>query len=392
MGIFPPYGKNNNLIVRIDMKFNKMILSGLLLGASLCANAQEQKTETVDVFNPHWYIQAQVGAQHTLGEVSFGDLISPNAQLSVGRNFNPVLGLRLGVNAWQSKGGWETGTQYEWEWNYVAPSVDLTMNLSNLTCGYKADRKFNVSWFIGLGANIAFNNDEAADVNAAINGNPNGQNLSLLWDGTKVRLQGRTGLMADYNISDRWSVGLEVQANLINDHYNSKAAGNSDWYFNGLLGVKYNFSKTHTKKEVAVPAAPERIIERVVERVVEKPAPAVAPAAVAEKVVEPLRRDVFFTIRSTSITSSEMQKVKDIADYLKANPKATVEITGYADKGTGNAAINKGLSEKRAKVVVDTLVKEYGIDASRIKSDSKGDTVQPFEEEILNRVSICIAK
>ncbi len=373
------------------MKFNKMILSGLLLGASLCANAQQQKTETVDVFNPHWYIQAQIGAQHTLGEISFGDLISPNAQLSAGYNFNPVLGVRLGVNAWESKAGWETGTQYEWKWNYVAPSADLTVNLSNLTCGYKAGRKFNVSWFAGIGANIAFGNDEAQDVNAAIGAvSLNAQNLSLLWDGTKVRVQGRTGLMADYNISDRWSVGLEVQANLINDHYNSKQAGNSDWFFNGLLGVKYNFSKTYTQKEVLVPAAPERVVERVIERVVEKPAP--VAAAVTEKVVEPLRRDVFFTIRSTSITSSEMQKVKDIADYLKANPKATVEITGYADKGTGNATINKGLSEKRAQIVVDTLVKDFGISASRIKSDSKGDTVQPFEEEVLNRVSICIAK
>lgn len=357
------------------------------MGASLCANAQGQKTETVDVFNPHWYIQAQIGGQHTLGEVSFGDLISPNAQLSAGYNFNPVLGVRLGVNAWESKAGWG-GTDETWKWNYVTPAADLTVNLSNMMLGYKAERKFNVSYFLGVGANIAFGNDEANELEGS---SPlYQQNISLLWDGTKVRLQGRTGLAADYSINDRWSLGLEVQANLVNDNYNSKQGGNSDWFFNGLLGVKYNFSKTYTQKEVLVPAAPERVIERVVERVVEKPAP-VAAAAV-QKVVEPLRRDVFFTIRSTSITATEMQKVKDIAEYLKANPNATVEITGYADKGTGNAQINKNLSAKRAQIVVDTLVKDFGISASRIKSDSKGDTVQPFEEEVLNRVSICIAK
>lgn len=372
------------------MRFNKLILSGLLLGASLCANAQEQKTETVDVFNPHWYIQAQIGGQYTLGEGSFGDLLSPNAQLSAGYNFSSIFGVRMGVNAWQSKGAWDFHTNYDWKWNYINPNADFTVNLSNVFCDYKADRKINVSWFVGVGANIAFGNDEAADVNTALGGVTNyNQNLSLLWDGTKVRLQGRTGLMADYSFNDRWSIGLEVQANLINDHYNSKDADNADWFFNGLVGVKYNLSKPSAKKEVVVPTPPVRIVERVVERVVEKPAPV---AAVTEKVVEPLRRDIFFTIRSTSITSSEMQKVKDIADYLKANPKATVEITGYADKGTGNATINKGLSEKRAQIVVDTLVKDFGISASRIKSDSKGDTVQPFEEEVLNRVSICIAK
>lgn len=372
------------------MNFKKMIFSSLLLGASLCVAAQEQKTETVDAFKPHWYLQAQVGGQYTLGEISFGDLISPNAQLSAGYNFSSIFGVRLGVNAWQSKAGWDGATEYNWKWNYVAPNADLTVNLSNLLCGYKAERKFNVSWFAGLGANIAFGNDEAQDVNVALGGSEeNRQNLSGLWDGTAVRLQGRTGFMADYSINERWSLGLELQANILNDNYNSKGGKNSDWFFNGLVGVKYNLGKPSQKKEVVVPAAPERIIERVVERVVEKPAPV---QQAAQQVVEPLRRDIFFTISSTTITAAEMQKVKDIADYLNKYSNATVQITGYADKGTGNATINKNLSVKRAQAVVDALTKNYGIAASRIKSDSKGDTEQPFEEAILNRVSICIAK
>lgn len=371
------------------MNFKKMILSSLLLGASLCVAAQEQKTDSVDVFNPHWYLQGQVGGQYTLGEGSFGDLISPNVQLSAGYNFNPVLGVRLGLNAWQSKGAW-SNPSYDWKWNYINPNADLTINLSNVFGEYNAARKINVSWFVGLGANVAFGNDEAADVNAALAGVTNySENLSNLWDGTKVRLQGRTGLMADYSINEKWSVGLELQANVINDNYNSKQADNSDWFFNGLVGVKYNLGKPSAKKEVVVPAAPERIIERVVERVVEKPAPV---QQVVQQAVEPLRRDVFFTISSTKITAAEMQKVKDIADYLNKYPNATVTITGYADKGTGNANINMSLSQKRAKAVVDALVKNYGIAESRIKSDAKGDTEQPFEEAILNRVSICIAK
>jgi hypothetical protein len=42
--------------------------------------------------------------------------------------------------------------------------------------------------------------------------------------------------------------------------------------------------------------------------------------------------------------------------------------------------------------VVDALVNNYGISSSRISSDSKGDTVQPFAEHVKNRVSICIAQ
>ena len=117
------------------MNFKKMIFSALLLGTSLCGAAEGQKTEFVDVFKPHWYLQAQAGAQYDLGELSFGDMISPNAQLSVGYNFHSVLGARLGINAWQSKAGFRY-TQDSWKWNYVSPNVDLTVNLSNLLSKY----------------------------------------------------------------------------------------------------------------------------------------------------------------------------------------------------------------------------------------------------------------
>lgn len=111
-----------------------------------------------------------------------------------------------------------------------------------------------------------------------------------------------------------------------------------------------------------------------------------------EKKAEPLRREIFFTIRATQITKDEMVKVEDIANFLKANPNAKVVITGHADKGTGNATINKNLSEKRAKIVADTLKKKFGIAESRISYEAKGDAEQPFAENEKNRVSICIAQ
>ena len=66
-------------------------------------------------------------------------------------------------------------------------------------------------------------------------------------------------------------------------------------------------------------------------------------------------------------------------------------MTGYADVNTGNARINKVLSEKRAVNVADAL-KARGISTDRILVDSKGDTVQPYKTPEENRVSICIAE
>ncbi len=373
------------------MRLKNIILSCLAAVVCFSANAQET-VKTENVHKPHWYLQGQVGAQYTLGELSFGDLISPNAQIGVGYNFNKVLGARFSVNAWQSKAGWDAaGKSFEWNWKYVAPSLDVTANLSNLICGYNPNRFLSIGVFAGIGANIAFDNDEAADVNSELKGMHQFENeyqpLAYLWDGSKVRFQARAGITADCRINDVISVGLELQASTLNDRYNSKRAKNADWYFNALLGVKFNLGSTHTTRTVPVPTVVKEV-ERPVEKIVYKD----CKDADTVYIVEPLRRDVFFTISSVKIVNAEMNKVKDIADYLKKYPKATVQVTGYADKGTGSARINEGLSVKRAQAVVDALVNKFGVDKSRIKSDAKGDTEQPFEENILNRVSICIAQ
>ena len=377
------------------MRLKNIILSSLALAASVSAAAQDAKTEYV--FNPHWYVQGQVGGQYTLGEGSFGDLFSPNIQFSAGYNLTEVLGFRAGINAWQSKGAWDgmgKGKDYDWKYSYVAPNVDVVANLSHLIGGYNPERLFNVSVFAGIGMNIAFNNDEANEVNALLQSELGStrQSLRNVWDGTKVRFQGRFGAMGDFRINDKFSVGLELQATVLNDNYNSKKATSADWYFNGLVGVKYNFGKTYSKRAVKVVDLENtnaNVQERVVEKIVEKQ----VPGPVREvKVVEPLRQDIYFTISSNKVSLTEMQKVESLAEYLKKYPESKISITGYADKGTGNPNINLKISKKRAQVVADTLVEQFGIDSSRIVVDAKGDTAQPHKEQILNRVSVCIAK
>ena len=398
------------------MKIKKIFMSCLLLAGVLSASAQEQYPKTVYDHNPYWYIQLQGGAQYTLGEIDFKDLISPNVQVAIGRQFSPVFGIRLQANAWQSKAGWNGYTfvtknadgsitegsrvDTKWKWNYVAPGLDLTFNLSNLFCGFNPNRIFNFSVFAGGGVNIGWKNDDAvaAANNAQANASKIGmqyENMEYVWSGTKVRGFGRAGIAADFKVSDAVSLGLEVNANTLSDHYNSKKAGNWDWYFNALAGVKINLGKTYSTRTIEAPKVPEKVIEKVIERVVEKPCPqpTVAPTrAVAQKKEDKFRRDVFFMINGTQISKKEQEKVKEVADYMKANPNSTVEVTGYADRGTGNPKINSNLSQRRAQAVSNMLQRNYGIKKDRIKVDFKGDTIQPFAKDVENRVAICIAE
>jgi outer membrane protein OmpA-like peptidoglycan-associated protein len=373
------------------MNIKNIFLGALVALASVSASAQEQQAKTVEVFNPHWYMQGQFGMQHTLGEVGFGSLVSPNAQIAFGYEFNPVVGIRLGVNAWKSKGGSTLFNQeYKWAWNYIAPTLDVTANLSNLICGYKYNRPINIYAFLGAGINIAWNNDQAWNVWNQVNSTvlPDcPEYMEYLWSGTKSRFVAQFGLLADVRINDAFSVNFEVSANPTSDKYNSKKAGNADWYFNGLVGLRYNFGATHKTK----------VLEPCCKPVVEQPKPDtvfVQPQApvVEQPKREPLRRDIYFLIRGSQISAQEMAKVVEVAEYMKKYPESRVSITGYADRGTGNPRINMGYSQKRAESVANTLQNQFGIPASRMTVSAKGDTEQPYTDQPLNRVTICIAE
>lgn len=384
------------------MKINKTLLAGLLMMgmASATANAQELGEKVENVFNPHWYIQVQpLGAQYTLGEASFGELVSYNLQVAGGYNFNKYIGARLSVNAFESKAGWEMQGLKTWKWNFVAPVVDVTLNLSNTIFGYNPNRVFTLSAFAGVGANIAWGNDQAATVKSEL-GTLYGhdQNLRLLWDGVKPFFLGRAGLMGDFNINQNWSIGIELQANIINDAYNSKKATNSDWYFNGLIGVKYVFGESNKvvkSVDTEMLATAEKLAEakmaearknekEVVEKIVEK-------RIYVETTIHELSRAIYFkNAGNTTIPAAEMHKVQEVADFLKVHPDATVCLCGYADKGTGNPTINARLAEKRVNAVADALMNKYGIAESRITIDHKGDTVQPMDGTA-NRVTIAVA-
>ena len=377
------------------MKSYKYLLATAVL-ASLGMNAMAQATYTDKdgneyTFKKHAFLDLQGGAQYTLGEAKFGDLISPNVQLGLGYQFSPVFGMRLQANGWQSKGGWngykatKDGIPYtaDYKFKYVAPGLDFMFNLSNLFCGWNPNRVFNATAFIGGGANFAWGNDEVNELAATMK-NTSAYNLEYLWDGTKVRPYGRAGIDLEFKVSKSVSIMLEGNANITTDKYNSKKAGNADWYFNALAGLRINLGKSHTKAE------PVKETPRPVEEYV-KPEPKPQPK-VEEKKVEEIRRDVFFVINSNKIASNEESKIKEVVDFLNANPEAKVVVTGYADAGTGNNTINDRISAKRAAAVVKVLKEKYGIEESRITEDSKGARVQPFSENDKNRVSIMVAK
>lgn len=361
------------------MKYTKLLIASAAMLFTCAANAQDDKGE----LKSYNFIEAQGGVQTTLTDAKMDKLITPVGAFSIGHYFTPSVGARLHVNGWQAKSGFNDLGYYKW--NYITTDLDLLVNLTNLFSKTKTgSHPLNVILLGGIGLTNSWNNDEA---NAMAAANP-GLNMPLVWDNNRLSHNIRAGLRLETNVTKPVGVSLEINANSLDDRFNSKMNDADDWQFSAMLGISFRFGHKYKKPAPAV---------------VEEPAPVVAPEpkpepkiitvvdTIYKKVPVTLHEEKFYNIRESDAQAKNAQMDR-IADFLKTYPEANVTVVGYADKGTGNPTINKKYAQKRADAFKSDLVKKYNLDANRIVTDSKGDTVQPFAENDKNRCVIVDGK
>ncbi len=391
-----------------------MILVALLIVSGAAFAQQQSKSDESLEFRPHWGVSLQGGASYTLGEASFGDLISPAAQLSVAYDFHPAMGVRFGFSGWQGKGS-VVVTDEIYRFNYVQLNADYVVDLANLFGGFKHDRLVSPYAFIGVGGAYGFDNKQAGkyipDYELV---------LSKYWDLAPF-FAVRAGAGVDFKVGEKVSLGIEANTNTYGDKFNSKGADkfSPDFQFNAFLGVKIAFggntapSKAYASKmeaerlaaEVARAEAERLAAEKAeAERAAAEKAAAEAAARAeaerlaAEKAAAERARlcaeqstDVFFSIGSYVIRKSEEAKILKLIDFLNSHPDYSVSLVGYADKKTGTAERNMYMSKARVNAVKEMMM-ALGVPEDRIETAYLGDTVQPFAENDKNRVIICTVK
>lgn len=401
------------------MKRLTMIAVALLAMCSV-ASAQQSKSDESLEFRPHWSLKVQGGVAHTIGEAPFAELLSPAAQLSATYNFHHAMGVRVGLSGWQGKGSAVAADEI-YRFRYGQLNADYVLDLASLFGGFKHDRVCSPYLFAGIGGAYGFDNKEAAPLNKPQATEDGFQGaLPYYWESLPL-VVGRFGAGVDFWVSKKVALGLEANGNFYSDKLNSKKAYVgmlADWQINLLAGVTFRLGdntrpsavyaaavaaaeaaaaeaaakaaaeKAEAERVAAEKAAAEKAAAEKAEA--ERVARAAAEKAAAERAAKAAENsdNVFFTINSTYIRKAEGQKLETLAEWMKANPDFNVALVGYADKETGTAAGNLKLSENRAKVVKERLVK-LGVPAERISTAFKGDTVQPFAENNKNRVVIC---
>jgi outer membrane protein OmpA-like peptidoglycan-associated protein len=90
-----------------------------------------------------------------------------------------------------------------------------------------------------------------------------------------------------------------------------------------------------------------------------------------ELAAERMTFQVLFASGTDTLNDVDMQRIKILADHLKANPKLVVSLDGHADP-RGTDEYNNVLSQERAKAVKQAL-EDLGIPAERISHQGHGN-------------------
>jgi outer membrane protein OmpA-like peptidoglycan-associated protein len=82
---------------------------------------------------------------------------------------------------------------------------------------------------------------------------------------------------------------------------------------------------------------------------------------------------IYFDVNKDAVKPESFGTLKEIASVMSENPDVKVKIVGHTDSDGADPA-NLDLSKRRGASVKDELVKNFGVDVSRLESDGMGET------------------
>ena len=363
-----------------------ILLSAFVLGAlSLQAQNALQGTKLCD----NWSIGLITGSTAKITHSNFTKSMRPGMGLEINKQLTPIFGIGIQglsyVNTTNSK--------------TAIDATDVSMlgriNLMNLFAGYEGmPRYFEIETQMGLGW-LHYFQAGAGDSNS---------------------LSGRMGLNLNLNLgeSKAWTISMRpgIVYDLQADYPKSKLNFNlNNARFEWMTSIIYHFGNSNgehymTLVPVCDPlemAAINDEVNALRATLLERDAELVAateeianlqnamntPNEVVEIDVNETCTPVYtigFRQGKAIIDMTQEANIEMAANFLKENNNVIVSIKGYASP-EGNAEFNQELSTRRADAVKEVLVKQYGIDASRIVTQGEG-VGNIFSEPAWNRISI----
>jgi outer membrane protein OmpA-like peptidoglycan-associated protein len=380
------------------MKSRLFILTLALAATFSTASAQRDRYTSAG--NRNIFVSATGGVSmiNTGKDGKFGDA-APHVTLSVGKWFNPVIGLRLQGGAWKDNfnssynhidANGNPGTKQSYNKNVGIVRFDALYSLTNALLGYNPDRAVNISVFAGPGMTFSSTQNSSTyrtDGGTGYNKVPTTAN--------KLRgyINGSAGLLINFYVSKAISIDLEGRGELAASPlgYQSTARTTGGLYFGAGLtwtiggrdfmpmvaavdnsGLNDEINRLRRELEECRAQGPKIVTETKTEYVTE---------------TKFNKTPIFFKIGSSKLDSYAKATIKLVADGIKSSSGKTFKVQAYADKATGSANFNQKLTDARAQAVYDALVAE-GVPASQLQIVSNGGVDNLFSENETTRVVI----
>lgn len=363
-----------------------LVILFCLVAFSVLGHAQQQSA-----FQPEWSVEGQAGGSYTLGEGSFGRMLSPAFSVNVGYRFSEPVGIRLGIGGFSGKGYVAEQAAYH-NYNYIRTQADVIIHSFGTVK--------NLYTLAGIGLLVGTSNGAVASQRS--------------WKAPQAFAAGRFGVGYHFPVGHNMAVTAEAVYHLLPDALNSVHNGTPGGDVQALVGFHYTFGrkKAAAPREVApAPAAPKRDyaaearaaiearaavrqevpveepveepVETSEEKPIEVPVEASAPItdeatsiAIAKAVAEAAGISdvrVYFDSNSWTVKSQYEPELMKVADFLNENPGYLVKLTAYCDKRYGTPEYNQEVSERRANAVARFL-KRNGVPDSRILTSPAGGT------------------
>lgn len=375
----------------------KLIVLGAM-AALLTGTASAQTALEKTNFGSNWSLGLDGGVTTPMHGYAFFKNMRGAVGLNLHKQISPTFGLGVEGTFGINTSSWTIKSSTAFDQSYVG--LFGTVNLFNLFGGYQcATRPFDIDLVGGAGWGHRFYNEAVSD--------------DYNYFATRLGLNFNFNVSDNFTISVKPSVVYAMSDNGPGYHNISQTSAGyniNNAQFQLLAGVTYKFGngfrcvRTYNQAEVDALNAQVNTLRGDLDASVAALAASQAETAAvaaqlaacqnqAPKVIKETTnnlnsvRYVFFRIGSSKITADQMPNVEMIASYLKNHPKAKVQIKGYASKD-GNPEFNIKLAAARAESVKNSLIKKYGISASRIQAEGQG-IGEMFAEESWNRVSIC---
>ena len=361
----------------------------------------------------NWFIEVSAGGNQPLVERGHaadylksvdGALWTGTYSVGFGRWVSPYIGFRFKGIGGSIHFCYPQGTQTTGEgfMHMKAANLQVEMLWDMLnSINYNPKRVFSIIPFFGLGGGVSWDftnkGNKFGEIPAAY---PAMHAKRVQWT-----LPVSAGIQFRFRLCKYVDFFAEARAQFYGDIWNNVADGRSvDALVSAMGGFNFNiggrgwntFNECNYVSQIAALNGQVNDLRAQLlacgQEVAALQAQLPCPEVQKDCVNAPLMSTVSFMINSDKIMPTEEVNVYNMAEWLKANPNEKIMVVGYADKDTGTAEYNMGLSERRANAVAKALTDTYGIAADRLTVKWDGSDVQPYSTNNWNRIVIFTQK